>query len=297
MNPGGGQDLYGRVLAPYLGRHLPGHPGIVVDNMPGAGGLIAADYLAARAEPDGLTIGLLGVQAVLAQLVSRTASFDVRDLPLIGSPAGDGAVCVFSRTSGFTLDAWRHGRVPRLGMTSHGSTTAAYAFLVSAALHVRLRPVIGYGGTSDIKAAIGSGEVDGLCLSQSSFVASFQPLEQYALAVQVGGGEARALADVPQAADLVTTDRARQLLGVASMVGQLARFLALPPRTPAARVNELRAAFEATMKDPDFLAAAAAAHLDVDVQSAATLGARVQELLALPPDVRRDVLAALEGAP
>ena len=265
--------------------------------MPGAGGLIAADYLAGRAEPDGLTLGLLGVQAVLAQLLDETPHFDVRELPLVGSPAGDGAVCAFSRTSGFTLEAWRKGRVPRLGMTNRGSTTASYAFLVSAALQLPVHPVIGYAGTSDIKAAVASGEVDGLCLSQSSLLASFQPLDDYALAIRVGTGEAPGLASVPRAADLTLSYRARLLLGVASTVGQLARFLVLPPRTPSGRVAEIRAAFDATMKDPIFLAAAAAAHLDIDAQPAATLEAHMRDLLGLAPDVRRDVIAALAGVP
>jgi tripartite-type tricarboxylate transporter receptor subunit TctC len=123
VSPGGGQDLYARIMAAHFSRYLPGQPNIIVENMPGAGGLIAANYMARRANPDGLTIGLLGIQAVLAQLLTEAPQFDIRDLPIIGSPADDGTVCAFTRDSGFSLDAWRHGRVARLGMTNRGSTT------------------------------------------------------------------------------------------------------------------------------------------------------------------------------
>ena len=165
-------------MAPHLARQLEGEPNVIVENMPGAGGLVAATYLARRATPDGLTIGLLGPQPTFSQLGPQ-ALFDVRTLPIIGSPADDSPVCVFARERGFSLDTWRSGRTPRLGMTRRGSSTAAYGVLLTEALGLPIKPVTGYPGTADIKAAIVSGEIDGVCLSRNSFVASFQPLSQY----------------------------------------------------------------------------------------------------------------------
>jgi len=155
VSAGGGQDTYTRTMAPFLAKHLPGQPGIVVENMPGAGGLVAATYLARRAEPNGLAIGFMSAQAVLAQLLNNTAQFDVRELPLIGTPAVDGYVCTFSRASGFTLEGWRGGRFAKLGVTNVGSSVAAYGLLVSEAIGLPVRTV---GGTGNHGDQVGHGE-------------------------------------------------------------------------------------------------------------------------------------------
>jgi tripartite-type tricarboxylate transporter receptor subunit TctC len=292
VSPGGGQDLYARIMAPHLARHLAGEPSVIVENMPGAGGLIAASYLARRAPPDGLTIGLLGIQAALAQLVPQTAAFDVRDLPLIGSPADDHAVCAFARNSGFSLDVWQGGRTPRVGMTMRGSTTAAYAFLLSESLGLPLKPVLGYPGTADIKAAMASGEVDGVCLSRNSFLASFQPASDYLVVLQ-SGSDVAALPGVPIAERMVTSDRARSLLDILSTVGNLARYYALPPGTPEPLVTVVRTAFDRTMNDSAFRAAADAAGLEIRPQTSSIVAAKIRALLAVPPDVRSQLVAML----
>jgi len=297
VSPGGGQDLYARIMAAHLSRHLPGRPNVIVDNKPGAGGLIAANYMARQANPDGLTIGLLGVQAVVAQLLGNTPQFDIRDLPIIGSPADDGAVCAFTRASGFSLDAWRGGRVARLGMTNRGSTTASYAFLVSEALVLPIRPVIGYAGTSEIKSAMANGEVDGACMSRNSYVASFQAADNSHAVLQAGGDAGTSLPDVPAAETLATTDRGRSFLAIVSRVGVLARYYALPPGTPDAQIQSMRTAFDLTMKDSAFLEAAHAAHLEIRPQAASTVSASVEGLLTLPLDIRREIIALLNEGP
>ena len=297
VSPGGGQDLYARVMAAHLSRHLPGQPNVIVENMPGAGGLIAASYMARRATPDGLTIGLLGVQAVLAQLLTDSPQFDIRDLPIVGSPADDGTVCAFTRASRFSLDAWRHGRVARLGMTNRGSTTASYAFLLSEALGLPIRPVVGYPGTSDIKSAMASGEVDGACLSRNSYLASFQPADDYDVVLQAGGGLGMEMPNVPTAETLAGSERGRSLLAVVSTVGVLARYYALPPGTPAARIDSMQSAFDLTMKDGAFLAAAKAARLEIRPLAPSVVISRMKDLLRLPPDFRREVIAMLNEGP
>ena len=167
---GGGQDAYTRTMAPYLAKHLPGHPGVVVENMPGAGGLVAAAYLARRAEPDGLAIGFMNVQAVFAQLLNDTAQFDVRDLQLVG-PAVDG-MC--GRSPGRADSRSKCGAVGVPGSASPTSDRPwqRTLLLVSQALGLPVRTVAGYGGTTEIRSAMASGEVDGICLSRSSYQAS-----------------------------------------------------------------------------------------------------------------------------
>ena len=292
VSPGGGQDLYARIMAPHLARQLDGQPTVIVENMSGAGGLVAATYLARRATPDGLTIGLLGPQPTIAQLASEPA-FDVRTLPIIGSPADDSAVCTFARERGYSLAAWRAGQTPRLGMTRHGSTTANYGLLLTDALGLRVKPVIGYSGTADIKAAILSGEIDGVCLSRSSFMASFQPLTDYDVVVQSARTGGAALPGVPTAEDVVTSDRGRTLLEIVATVGMLSRYYAVPPGTPSARIEALRSAFVRTMEDAAFRAAADAARLEIRPQSPATLSTHIEALLTLSPEVRREMAAIL----
>ena len=294
MSPGGGQDLYARVIAAHLGRHLPGTPTVVVENMPGAGGLIAANFLARRATPDGLTLGLIDGRAAVETLVESTPAVDVRDLTIIGSPAGDDVVCAFSRASGFTLDLWRGGRVPRIGMTSRDSMGAAYALLVSSALGAPTKPVVGYSGSADIRAAMVSGEVDGVCMGRTSMIASFQPLDAYLAAIQLQESKDDVLPDAAVAQAIVSSPRGRSLLDVAGAIAQLARYLVLPPNVPQTRVDAVREAFSKTMTDPQFIEAARGARLNVDPVAAEELERVIQRLLNLPPDVRRDVLSLMK---
>ena len=169
LSAGGGNDLYARVMAPHLSRHLPGQPSVIVENMPGAGGLIAANYLAHQARRDGTTIGMFALQSVLAQLLEDPgAQFDVRTFPVLGSPGQDDAMCVVSRASGIDLAAWRDGHVhPRLGIANYGSVTHADAALLTAALHLPWQPSSGTKGTADVRVAIE--KADGACVGRSAY--------------------------------------------------------------------------------------------------------------------------------
>jgi tripartite-type tricarboxylate transporter receptor subunit TctC len=295
VSAGGGQDLYARVMAPHFGKHLPGQPTVVVENMPGAGGLIAASYIARRTQPDGLTLGLFSVQSVLAQLLNQTPNFDVREMPIVGSPGGDGIVCAFSRASGFTLASWRAGGVPRFGMTSRGSATASYAQMLAAALELPIRPVFGYTGTAEIRAALASREVDGVCMSRSSFVTYAQPVEDYVPVLHVGIGEREAPVGAVPAISLATSDRGRALVDAVASMSLITRFIVASPATPGDEIARLRVAFHQTVTDPAFLASAHAAHVEVQPRTAEDVDADVRRLLELPLDLRRDVIAVLSG--
>jgi tripartite-type tricarboxylate transporter receptor subunit TctC len=297
LSPGGGYDLYARVMAAHFRRHLPGEPTVVVENMPGAGGLIAANYLAHQARPDGLTIGLVGVQAVVAQFLRDPgAEFDAREFRAIGAPADDMAVCVMSRASGVDLAAWREGRVrPRLGVTNYGATGHVNAMLLSAALHLPIRPVVGYLGTSDIRMAIESGELDGTCPFLNAYLATFEPKANYVVILQAGVARDLELEGVPSASRLVRDDRGRELLDVLALMGPLARYYVVPSETPSDRTDLLRSAFEETMRDREFLQAAAAARLAIRPVSGSEVEKRVTALLSLPPEVRARITAILKG--
>ena len=298
LSAGGGNDLYARVMAPHLSRHLPGQPTVIVENMPGAGGLIAANYLAHQARRDGTTIGMFALQSVLAQLLEDPgAQFDVRTFPVLGSPGQDDAICVVSRASGIDLAAWRDGHAhPRLGIANYGSVTHADAALLTAALHLPWRAVVGHKGTADMRVAIENGELDGACVGESAYLASFQPHANYAVLVQAGESRAPELAGVPSAMRLVSDDRGRALIGLLQTMGGLSRFYVAAPGTPAEATAVLRTAFVETLRDERFVQAAAAARLSVRAVPAATVERQIGTLLNLPADERRELIDLLREA-
>jgi tripartite-type tricarboxylate transporter receptor subunit TctC len=294
VGPGGGQDRYARLTAAHLSRHLPGTPTVVVENMAGAGGLVAAQYLARRAHADALTLGLLSASLLMPQLVgTAVGDLDVRAFPVVGSPGDDYPICAFSRTSGMDVQAWLNGRVPRMGASGPHAGTSVNTRLIATALGVRIQPVLGYQGTADIRMAIHNREVDGVCTEWSSYRASFVPADDYVAAVYAGPPETGP-EGVATASQLVKTDEGRELLAILDLLGPLARFYALPPATPPARVAILRRAFSETMADRDFLAAAAASQLDVRPRSAEEVSAAVNQLLSLSSTTRSRLAAILQ---
>ena len=163
----------------------------------------------------------MSVQAVVAQMLGDPgAAFDVRSFPTLGSPGDDIAVCLVSRASGIDLAAWRAGKArPRLGMTNYGAMSHTAASLFAEGLHLPLRPVVGYKGTSDIRMAIASGEIDGTCVGADAYLASFEPRSSYTILLQAADNDIPELAGVPSASHLVSDDDGRDLLDVLNLMG------------------------------------------------------------------------------
>jgi len=294
-SPGGTYDLYARAMAQYFGRHVPGHPTVVVENMPGAGGLLALKYLARQARPDGLTIGQVGLPGTLAQVTDdRETQADAAQFHALGSPADDVPVCVLSRASEIDLTAWRMGRVARLGVTSYGTSSQINTALMSAALRLPAQIVVGYKGTAEIRQAIASRELDGACVGIDAYLASFEPKDDYLVALQLGGSGTSDLAGVPSLSALVTDARGKELVDVSRLIGRISRYYAAPPGTPAKIVALLRTAFDDTMRDPDFLRVAKLANLPINPRAAAAVEQSVTELLNLSPTVRDRVWAIVK---
>jgi tripartite-type tricarboxylate transporter receptor subunit TctC len=292
---GGTYDLYTRAMSQHLGRHLPGNPKVVVENMPGAGGLLALKYLAHQARPDGLTIGLVGLPGIMAQVTDDPeAQEDASHLHALGSPSDDVPVCVFSRTSQIDLDAWRSGKTrPRLGVTSYGTQIYVNTSLITAALHLRAQMILGYKGTAEIRQAMTSRELEGSCVGLDSYLSTFEPKDEYLVAVQLGG-ERSDLAAVPALSNLVTDERGKELVDAARLMGRVSRFYAVPADTPGETVAVLRNAFDDTMRDPEFLRTAQLAHLPINSRSGVRIEQSVSELLHVSPDVRDRVSAILK---
>jgi tripartite-type tricarboxylate transporter receptor subunit TctC len=288
-SPGGGFDTYSRVLARHLGQHIPGNPSVRVENMPGAGSLIAANYLYRVAKPDGLSIGHFSGGLLLGQAFGQQGiEFDARQFEYLGAPASEHIVCAFSKASGITsLEKWKAAGVPvRMGGVAPGSTTPDNATrIVRAALGLPVQLVTGYKGTAEIRLAIEAGELAGACFNWVSMRATWRgALESgdAGVVLQLAPRSHPDLPRVPLAGELVRTEDAKRLIEV-GIYGSNAtvRVYVLPPGTPKTRVQILRQAFLDTLRDPAFLADAERAKLEVDPVRGEEVERRVHELFHL----------------
>jgi tripartite-type tricarboxylate transporter receptor subunit TctC len=272
FSAGGGFDTYARVLSRHLPRHIPGSPTIIVDNMPGAGSLIAANHLYRVAKPDGLTIGSFIGGLLLGQVLGQKGiEFDARKFEYIGAPTVDHVACALTKASGITsIEKWQAAPSPvKLGGVAPGASTPDNAErALKAALALPTQIVTGYKGTAEIRLAAEGGELAGACWGWSSIRSTWRKgidAGEVAIVLQVTPKPQADLANVPTAISLARTDEARRIIEVAiHNDGQIARTLTLPPGTPKDRVQMLRKAFQDTLRDPAFLAEAEKAKLDVE---------------------------------
>lgn len=291
FSAGGGFDTFARTLARHMGRHIPGAPTIIVENMPGAGSLIAANHVYKVARPDGLTMGHFIGGLFLGQVLGQKGvEFDARKFEFVGAPANDHVVCAFSKASGITsLEKWMAAPAPvKMGGVAPGSSTPDNATrTIKVALGLPIQLVSGYKGTADIRLAVEAGELAGTCFNWGSIRATWRKgldAGEVVVVLQLTARSHPELAGVPLAIDLARTDEARRLLDVV-IHGESAivRSLALPPGTPKERVQALRKAFQATLLDPAFLAEAEKAKLEIDPIPGETIERQIQRFFTLEP--------------
>jgi tripartite-type tricarboxylate transporter receptor subunit TctC len=290
FSAGGGYDAYTRLLGRHISKHIPGNPGIVVENMAGAGSMISANYTFKVAQPDGLSIGHFIGGLFLQQLLGKPGiEFDAAKFQYVGVPAQDHFVLGVSKSTGVTdLDSWLASkRVVKFGGVASGSGTDDFPKLLSATMGLPAQMVSGYKGTADIRLAFNSGEVAGLSNSWESTKSTWsKELESGDLKLIVAATlkPHPELAKLPLAVNYAKTDEAKRLIAtVARVHGPTVRPYVLPPNTPKERVEILRKAFMDTMKDPEFLAEAKKAKLDINPDDGATLENNVKEILKLEP--------------
>jgi len=280
---GGGFDTYSRLIGRHIGKYIPGNPSVFVDNVAGAGSLIAANMIYKAVKPDGLTIGNFIGNLVSQQLFGGPGvEFDARKFEWIGVPTRDHVVCAMTKASGITsIDAWMAAKTPvKLGGSAPGTTNDDSAKILRAALRLPIQLVSGYKGTAPIKLAAESGEIDGSCWAWESIKVMWrQGLDagQASIVLQAVPKAVPELAKVPVAIELAKTDEARKLIEVGiHATASITRPYALPPGTPTDRVQLLRRAFRETLKDKDFVAEAVKSKLDVDPVS----GEEVEKIVA-----------------
>ena len=287
---GGGYDTYSRTIARHMGKHIPGNPSLVVENMPGAGFLISANHLYKVAKPDGLTIGHFIGGLFLQQLLGKPGiEFDAAKFEYVGVPTQDNYVLGISKKLGITgIDQWLASKtVVKLGGVGVGSATDDIPKVLKETIGLPLQVVSGYSVTSTVRLAYNSGEVQGVCNAWESFRATW-PNEvksgDLVIVLQNTAKPHPELPNVPLAINYAKTDEGKKLItALVHSVGPTARPYVLPPATPKDRVQMLRKAFIETMKDPEFLADAAKAKLDINPLDGAELEANVKDVFNLDP--------------
>jgi tripartite-type tricarboxylate transporter receptor subunit TctC len=285
---GGGYDTYSRTIARHMGKHIPGNPVFVVDNMPGAGFLISANYMYRVAKADGLTVGHFIGGLFLQQLLGKPGiEFDARKFEYIGVPAQDNYVLGVNKSTGITgMDQWLSSKsVVKLGGVGAGSATDDIPKVLAATIALPMQLVSGYKGTADVRLAFDGGEVTGICNSWESFKSTWRKeldARELVLVLQNVAKPHPELPKIPLAINYAKTDEAQRLIrALVHSVGPTARPYVLPPGTPKDRVQILRKAFIETMKDPDFLADATKAKLDINPLDGTELERNVREVFNL----------------
>ncbi|MGH7793608.1 MAG: Bug family tripartite tricarboxylate transporter substrate binding protein [Candidatus Binatia bacterium] len=290
---GGGFDTYTRAIARHLGRHIPGNPSIVVENMTGAGSLIAANHIFNAAKPDGLTIGNWIGPLVLQQAIGNPAAkFDGRKFGYLGVPVADSGVCALTKASGITSpDEWLAAKKPvKLGGTAPGSTTDDVPRIVASVLGLPMQLISGFKGTSNIRLAADSGEIDGGCWAWESIKPTWQKgiaAGEVNIVIQTMAESHPELKHVPLAINYAKNDDARAMLEIVNgPYGQLARPYTVPPGLPKDRLELLQRAFMATMKDREFLAEAQKAKLDIKPLDGPAAARQFAALYTLKPGLK-----------
>jgi tripartite-type tricarboxylate transporter receptor subunit TctC len=299
---GGGYDISARVLARHLGHHIPGNPTIIVQNMPGAGSLRAANYLYVAAPKDGATIGMFSRGMAMEPLIGvSNTNYDSRKFTWIGSGTNEVSVC--ATFQGSKVKTWDDLLTTPFTVAGEGSGSDPdiFAILLKNVFGAKLRLVSGYPGGADMTLAIERHEVDGRCGWSWSSVKLQRPEwvagHKLNLLVQLALQRSPELADVPLITERATTERQRQMLRIVLSRQAMGRPYVAPPGIPDDRKQALRQAFDATMTDPDYLAEAAARGLEVNPVSGADLDKLLAELYATPADIIAEVKAIIsEGA-
>jgi tripartite-type tricarboxylate transporter receptor subunit TctC len=266
---GGGYDTLSRAVAKFLGRHIPGNPSVIVRNMPGAGGILAMNYLANVAPRDGLTVGQVQNNTPFEPLFgTKEATYDATKMIWLGTPSVETALLIVWHTSPImTIDDAK--RTPMTaGASGANSTPSFYARVLNELLGLKLKIIAGYPGQNEAFLAMERGELDTYGDTFWSALTSTKPdwisEKKIRILLQYGPQKEAALPDVPYCPDLVTSDDDRKLFEAAYAPLAAGRPFVAPPGVPAERAGVLRAGLLATFKDPDFLAEAARTHLIIN---------------------------------
>ena len=307
--PGGGYDIYSRLVTQHMGKHIPGNPVVVLQHMPGAGSLRATNFLYTAAPKDGLTIGAFARDMPFLGVLGQNANvqFDPRKFTWLGSAANSAndAYLMYVRNDAAirTIGDLRRKDGPPLvlGATGSGGGGNDWTVLLRDLLGLNIKLVSGYPDSGALFLAVERKEIDGRSLDYSALRSSrpdwLKPGSGMHVLLQFGRATRHPdFPDAPVPAELATDARSRRMIDVADISNTLARPFAAPPGIPQDRARALQGAFAATMGDPEFLAEAARLRIDVSPLDGPEVLRRVGLLASAPPDVLDQVRKLHEGA-
>jgi tripartite-type tricarboxylate transporter receptor subunit TctC len=304
FSAGGGYDQYSRLIGRHLSKYIPGNPAIVVDNMAGAGSIIAANHVYNAAPKDGSVVGNISGPIILEQLFGNPAiQFDMGKFRYLAVPVSETYVFVVTKKPGvskFEELLGPSGKQVVVGGIP-GSTVEHAPILVRDILGANVKMVLGYKGTADVRLAIDSGEVDGLFNSYTSLkITSFDKIKsgEWVVLAQLAEKPIKDLIvpNVPTIPQLAKIDEQRLLLKFGtSTPNDFGKVYVVPPGTPADRAAALEQAFAKVFNDKELQADAAKGKLEIDPLFGADIHKLVVEFLGMSPELKNKLQAALKG--
>jgi hypothetical protein len=299
---GGGYDTYTRLIARHMSQYIPGKPATVVQNMPGAAMLIAANYIFNSAPRDGTVIGHWSGPLILQHLMGNPAvQFEGRKFGWLGMPTSDSLVCITTDRSGIkTAEDWRNAKTRvKLGAIGPGTSGTDDTKLLATATGLPLQLIEGFKGTAEIRIAAETGELDGTCAFgwQSAKVTWANALQarQVHVVLQTMAEPNPELKGVPLAIEYAKTEEGKKLLRIASDLYGKQRLYSLPPQVPVERVRILQKAFISTLKDSQLLAEAEKAKLEIDPVDGPRIEKMVNGLYETDPAIMNRIKQILES--
>lgn len=287
---GSGYDVYGRVLARYLSRHIPGQPTVVVQNMVGAAGMIASNWLYNIAPRDGTVVATFSASPIAEPILGNAAArYEPAKFTWIGNMDESAGTCGVTKASGVVTFDDLLSKETIFGATAQTGTFGKFALAVKNLLGAKMKIVSGYKGSADVKIALNRGEVHGICGLPFSTVTShwrddyesgnFRPI------IQLSGTKHPDLKSIPHVDDYAKSPEDLQVYGLIFGMQALGRFYVAPPAVPVERRDALRTALSAAMDDPQFRADAEKAQIDINPSSGADVEAFITRVSASSPAV------------
>lgn len=297
--PGGGYDLYSRLLGRHIVNHIPGNPTMVAQNMPGGGGLAAVNYVAEVAPQDGTVITMVAQALPFDQALGYTPSFkqDLRTFHWIGNLTDSNLLTYTWSASGVrTIDDARKREVS-IGSTGPADMSSWLPSLYNKVLGTQFKIINGYPSGPEVRLAMERGELDGfganLLASLMSSTPQFITDKLVSVLVQVGLRREKALPDVPLLTDLGRTAEERQVLEFITKAMSAGRPIGVAPGVPKERVQALRKAFDATLLDANFIEDAKKGGMEISPQNGETVQRLIEDVQSAPMELREKVRAMM----
>jgi tripartite-type tricarboxylate transporter receptor subunit TctC len=289
FGPGGGYDLWGRTVARHIGKHLPGNPNVVPQNMPGAGSYVAASNIYNTLPKDGTVFAIIARDAALGPLSNAPgARFDATKMSWLGSPTREHNVCIANATAKVKNAQQLRETQLILGDTGPGTGTRSYPRVLNDLFGFKFKLVSGFRSSADVFLAMERGEVEGICESLDSVMQrkpDWIPNKTVNVLLQAGAESPPILKGVPNVLELARTDEERQTIEFLYAGQDIGRPFVAPPDLPPDRLKMLRDAFNATMKDPEFAADVKRNKFDLEPIDGDHLAALINKVYATPKPI------------